>query len=95
MTLDWNVFLRERNNDMSELRDFRTKLTAESDQMLEAVARSSGRDKSEIVREIVHRWYLDKWNEHQMVGRLFRGCEGVEAASEGIARQMTSPTASY
>lgn len=70
--------------DDVDLIDFRTKLTPESYQMLEAVSRSSGRDKSEIAREVFHRWYLDKWQEYQMIGRLFRGREGPVGADEGV-----------
>lgn len=69
--------------DDYELRDARAKLTAVSDQMLEAISRSTGKDKSELIREIVHAWYEKKWREYQMIGRLFRGREGTEAASEG------------
>ncbi len=66
-----------------ELRDVRAKITAVSDQMLDACSRSSGKDKSELIREIVHAWYLNKWNEHQMIARLFRGREGADGAPGG------------
>lgn len=35
--------------------DFRGKVTPETDAVLEAIQRSTGRDKSEIVREWLHR----------------------------------------
>lgn len=65
-----------------ELRDARTKLTAPSDQMLEAVSRLTGKDKSELIREIVHTWYEGKWREYQMIGRFLRGIEGVAPPSD-------------
>lgn len=68
---------------MSDLRDCRAKLTSESDQMLEAVSRASGRDKSELVREIVHALYLEKFREHQMIGRFFRESKGSAGAPRG------------
>ena len=70
-------------DEMSDLRDCRAKLTSESDQMLEAVSRASGRDKSELVREIVHAWYLEKFREHQMIGRFFRESKGSAGAPRG------------
>jgi predicted DNA-binding protein len=49
--------------------DFRGKLTPESDAALDAVARNSGRDKSEIVREIMHSWALEKINEARLLNK--------------------------
>lgn len=69
---------------LEDLRDFRGRLTADSDLMLEAVSRATGKDKSELVREIVHGWYLSRWGEHEMIMRLFRGRgEGTDSASSG------------
>lgn len=71
---------------MAELVDCRCKLTAESDLMLDAISRSSGKDKSELVREIIHSWYLSRWEEHEMIRRLFfNRREGVDSATEGVA----------
>lgn len=38
------------------LKDLRVKITAETDCWLDAVARVSNRDKSEVVRELLHKW---------------------------------------
>ena len=38
------------------LTDFRCKVTAEIDAVLEAVHRSTGKDKSEIARDVLHKW---------------------------------------
>ncbi len=38
------------------LTDFRCKVTPEVDAVLEAVHRSTGKDKSEIARDVLHKW---------------------------------------
>ena len=38
----------------AELKDFRGKITSETDAVLEAINRADGRDKSEIAREVLH-----------------------------------------
>ena len=44
----------------TELKDFRGKLTLEGWAAVDAEAEITGRDRSEIVREIVHFWALEK-----------------------------------
>lgn len=39
-----------------ELADARIKITHETDAVLEAIHRASGRDRSEIAREVLHAW---------------------------------------
>lgn len=66
----------------AELKDFRGKLTAETDCVLEAMNRVSGRDRSEIVREILHKWAVDKIHEHSVLtGLLAR--EGLAGEYQG------------
>lgn len=36
--------------------DFRCKITPEVDALLETMHRTSGRDKSEIARDVLHKW---------------------------------------
>lgn len=55
---------------MAELRDVRAKITAESDQMLDAISRASGRDKSELIREVLHEWYVRHLEQVRMIVRL-------------------------
>lgn len=65
-----------------ELKDFRGKITTETDCVLEAMSRTSGRDRSEIVREILHKYALDKIDEHSLLADLLAR-EGVAGASKG------------
>lgn len=66
------------------LKDFRGKITAEADCVLEAMNRVSGKDRSEIVRDILHDWALLKIEEHSVLTRLLRD-EGLTGEDEGIA----------
>jgi hypothetical protein len=38
------------------LTDFRCKITPEVDALLETLHRTTGRDKSEIARDVLHKW---------------------------------------
>ena len=38
------------------LSDFRCKVTSEVDALLETIHRTTGRDKSEIARDVLHKW---------------------------------------
>lgn len=66
------------------LKDFRGKITAESDCVLEAMNRVSGKDRSEIVRDILHEWALAKIEEHSVLNRLLQA-EGLAGEEKGIA----------
>lgn len=66
----------------AELKDFRGKITAETNLALEAEAIAFGRDKADIVREIMHAWALKKNHEHTVWGNLARA-EGFGGAGEG------------
>lgn len=66
------------------LKDFRGKITVEADCVLEAINRVTGKDRSEIVRDVLHEWALDELDKHNVLAKLLRA-EGLTAASEGIA----------
>lgn len=70
---------------MADLIDSRCKLTSDSNQMLEAHARATGKDKSELIREIVHAWYEDEFRKYQMIHRLVGRSKGSPTAGEGGA----------
>ena len=56
---------------MSEpLKDFRGKITRETDVALQAEARLSGRDRADIAREILHSWAAKKLHEASVLADL-------------------------
>lgn len=71
------------------LKDFRGKITAEADCVLEALNRVSGKDRSEIVRDILHDWALSKIDENKVMAKLLRA-EGLAGEDEGIAGSGTA-----
>jgi hypothetical protein len=66
----------------AELKDFRCKITPETDFALQAEAVAFDRDKADIVREILHAWAVKKTHEHKVWTNLARA-EGVSGATEG------------
>lgn len=54
----------------AELKDFRGKITGETDAVLEAINRASGRDKSEIAREVLHKWAIDQIHTASLITKL-------------------------
>lgn len=64
-----------------DLRDLRAKITPEADQLLEAVSRASGRDKSEIVRDLLHDWSTQKLHEARLILR-FALREGTDGSAK-------------
>jgi predicted DNA-binding protein len=62
-----------------ELRDLRAKVTADTDQVLDAISRATGKDKSEIVREVLSAWACEEVHKATMVLRLIDRKGSVEA----------------
>ena len=62
--------------------DLRAKVTAEADAVLEAVHRSTGKDKSEVVRDVLHRWALQEIHAASVLQSNLQR-EGLGGASEG------------
>lgn len=50
-----------------ELKDLRAKVTKRTDAVLEALNRSSGRDKSEIAREVLDKWAADQIHSASLI----------------------------
>lgn len=71
-----------------ELKDFRGRITPETDCALEAESRIGGKDKQEIVREILHGWAMRKVGEATVLHRLLHaeGLGGISSVTEGQPR---------
>lgn len=65
-----------------DLKDFRGKVTHETDAVLEALNRATGKDKSEIAREVLHTWATEQLEAARLMVRL-TACEGRGGASRG------------
>ncbi len=70
------------------LKEFRGKITAEADAVISTLAEREGQEKQEIVREILHRWALEKINEARLINVYLEreGLEGILRERRGIAR---------
>ena len=56
------------DDDMSlPLIDLRGKITHKTDAVLTAMNLGTGKDRSEIVREVLHEWALTKINESSLI----------------------------
>lgn len=66
----------------AELKDFRGKITVEIDCALEAESRATGRDRQEIVREVLGAWADTKFHAASLLHKL-RKSEGIPGVSEG------------
>jgi hypothetical protein len=68
----------------ADLKDFRGKITPEADCALEAESRSTGKDRQEIVREILHDWAMQRIHGASVLNRLLRA-EGLTGIDGGVA----------
>lgn len=59
------------------LKDFRGKITPETWVVLEAMQRTDGRDHSEIVRDVLHKWALQQLSAATVMTKL-AAVEGIE-----------------
>ena len=60
--------------------DMRSKITAEADAVLEAQHKATGREKSEIVRDVLHKWAVAEIHTASVLSSIL--------LREGIAGQM-------
>ena len=64
--------------------DLRAKISVEADAVLEAVQRSTGKDKSEVVRDVLHKWACSEIHgANVLLGILQR--EGITAPDKGAS----------
>lgn len=67
---------------MLELVDARIKITPETDCVLESVHRATGKDRSEIAREVLHEWAQQHIHQYKVLNQLLDG-KGLNGESEG------------
>ena len=69
--------------------DLRGKITHETDAVLDAVSKASGRDRSEIVRDVLALWASQKIHEANMLQRALQreGLRGIDGGMAGSARE--------
>lgn len=68
----------------AELKDFRGKITAEADAALEALHRVTGQDRSEIVRDILHKWAIDQIHVATILDKMLQA-EGLRGIAGGVS----------
>lgn len=64
--------------------DFRGKITHETDAVLEALHQATGRDRSEIVRDVLAEWAGSKIHEASLIDQRLKR-EGLRGIAGGIA----------
>lgn len=75
-----------------ELKDFRGKITLEADAVLEAMNRRTGRDKSEIVRDILHSWAVEQIDVARIADEILRreGAGGIVRELQGTSGKVVN-----
>ena len=70
------------------LKEFRGKITPEADAVIPMQAEAEGQEKQEIVREVLHRWALEKINEARLINVYLEreGLEGILRERRGVPR---------
>ena len=68
---------------MADLRDLRAKVTVEADAVLDAESRVTGKDRSEIVRDVLHARASERI-EVSTVLRARLEAEGIAVARKGM-----------
>jgi hypothetical protein len=65
-----------------DLRDMRIKVTPETAAVIDATAAAAGVDKSEIARDVLHRWAKEEIRRHKLL-RAHLEREGLDAPAHG------------
>lgn len=68
-----------------ELKDYRGRITPESDAVLEGLSRATGRDKQEIARDVLHEWALKQIHAATVTHKLLmaEGLTGIDGGTRG------------
>jgi len=69
--------------------DFRGKITHETDAVLEALHQATGRDRSEIVRDVLAEWAVLKIHEASLIDQRLKreGLRGIDGGIAGSVRE--------
>jgi len=72
-----------------DLIDARIKITHEADAVLEALSRTTGRDRSEIAREALDAWAKSKIHEANVLASMLstKGLTGIAGGISGSLRE--------
>lgn len=62
--------------------DLRAKVTPEADAVLEAIQRATGKDKSEVVRDVLHKWAVSEIHAASVLQSILKR-EGLAGADQG------------
>jgi len=62
--------------------DLTAKITIETDAVLEAAQRATGRDKSEVVRDVLHKWAVTGIHASNVLHAILQR-EGINSAHAG------------
>lgn len=68
----------------AELKDYRGRITTETDCALEAISRATGQERQEIARQVLHEWALRQIHAASVMHRLLLS-EGLSGIGEGIS----------
>lgn len=66
----------------ADLKDLRAKVTPRTNAVLEALNRATGRDKSEIAREILDKWAAEQIHAASLIDRML-AVEGEPGIAQG------------
>lgn len=72
-----------------ELKDYRGRISVETDCVLEGLSRATGRDRQEIAREVLHRWALEQIHAANVMHRQLQaeGLSGIGEGTRGSVRE--------
>ena len=71
-----------------ELKDFRGRITPETDAVLEGISRATGQDRQEIARAVLHEWAQRQIHAASVTHRLLQaeGLSGIDGGASGSVR---------